>query len=92
MKIEDGLAQFQGQMDAVVLACSTMVATHPEHGKILAALSALAEKAQVSAEENSQAQHYKMGVLGAVKVIAQGAETARLAEDFRDINKDSGAH
>ena len=85
-------AQVDGTLEAVVLACTSMIATHPEKGKVLALLAALSGHATESESDNEQTKHYKLGIRTAVATIAKGVQTAQLADHIRDLKRESGTH
>lgn len=90
--VENWSAQIQGTMDAVVLACTSMIATHPEKEKVLALLAALASRSTELPTDNDQTKCYKLGIRTAVSTIREGVETAQLATQVRDIKRESGTH
>lgn len=79
--IEDWKAQVDGTLSAIVLACTSMLAIHPEKEKILALLNVLASKHSVEKEgDNSQTKHYRLGIRQAVSTVAEGVNTVQHAE------------
>ena len=92
MTSDEWFAQVSGTMDAVVLACTAMIATHPEKEKVLALLQALAAQANDAPNDSPGTKSHKLGIRTAVSTIAKGVETARLATEIRDLKSLSGSH
>ena len=90
--IESFFAQVNGTLNAIVLACTALTATHPEKEKVLALLRALAGNAAESPDDNETAKRYEQGIREAVATIETGVETARLADDVRSIKSESGVN
>ena len=90
--VQDWLAQFEGTLQGVVLACTSMIATHPEKEKILSLLNALIQQSAPSPDDNSQIQNYKLGIRKVVEQISKGVETALLADQIRELKNESGSH
>lgn len=78
--IEDWKAQIDGTLTAIVLACTAMIASHPEKRKILVLLEKLASEHSADAPiDNSQTKHYKLGIREAVSTVAFGVNAAQVA-------------
>jgi|WetSurMetagenome_2_1015567.scaffolds.fasta_scaffold239318_2 hypothetical protein len=78
--IEDWKAQIDGTLTAIVLACTSMIASHPEKTKILALLENLASKHSAEdSSDNSQTKHYKLGIREAVSTVAYGVSSVQFA-------------
>ncbi len=92
MSLEEWLAQTNGTLQAIVLACTALIATHPEKEKVLALLQALTEQAADVPQDTPERQHYKLGIREAVSQMAKGVETAQLATEIRDLKSSSGTH
>jgi len=77
ISIEDWKAQIDGTLTAIVLACTSMIASHPEKKKLLALLENLASKHSAEdASDDSQTKHYKLGIREAVATVAFGVGKA----------------
>ena len=92
MTHQEWFAQTTGTVEAIVLACTSMIATHPEKEKVLALLQALSADAAASPEDTLERQRYKLGIREAVSRIAKGVEIAQLATEVRDLKTSSGSH
>lgn len=90
--IENFFAQVNGTLEAVVLTCSSLVATHPNKEQVLALLNTLLGNAADADGDSDAVKHYKLGIRNAVASVAKGVETARLAEQVRDLKSESGSH
>lgn len=78
--VEDWKAQMDGTLSAILLACTAMIAGHPEKEKILALLNNLALKhAAEEASDNSQTKHYKLGIRQGVATVAEGVSSVQFA-------------
>jgi hypothetical protein len=75
-----------------VLACTSMIATHPEKQKVLALLTALTGHAAEETSDDAEARSYKGGIRSAVSTISKGVQNAELAEQVRSLKKESGTH
>lgn len=72
----------EGNLAAVLLACTSMIVTHPEKEKIISSLIALSkDHAQPEEGDSSETKHYKDGIRGAVAMIQDGISVARLADE-----------
>ena len=77
---ENWKAQIDGTLFAIVLACTSMIAGHPEREKILASLEKLASTHSKEEEgDNSQTKHYKIGIREVVSTIAGGVAAVQFA-------------
>jgi len=75
--LEDWKAQIDGTLTAIVLACTATIASHPEKKKILALLENLALMHSLEdASDDSQTNHYKLGIREAVATVAFGVGKA----------------
>ena len=93
MNSNEWKAHMDGNIQAIILACTSMIATHPEKEKVMALLNALSTShAQPEQDDNSEMKHYKDGIRGAVATIQNGADTALFAEQTRDLKNQSGSH
>ena len=90
--VEGFIAQVNGTLEAIVLTCSALVATHPMKDQLLVLLNNLSENAKDVEGVNEVERCYKQGIRNAVSKIAKGVETAHQAEHVRDLNADSGMH
>jgi len=82
-----------GNLHAVVLACMSMIATHPEKEKVMALLHSLSSThAQPEPDDNSETKHYKDGIRGAVSMIQNGVDTALLAQQSKHAKQETGHH
>lgn len=90
--VQEWLAQVNGTLEAVVLACTSMIATHPEKEKVLALLQSLASAASDAPGDSPETRSHKLGMRTAVAQIAKGVETARLADEIRGLKNESGTH
>lgn len=78
--VEEWQAQLNGTVHAILLAYTSMIATHPERKKILASLENLSSKHSKEEEgDNSQTKHYKLGIREAVSMIAYFVDGAQFA-------------
>lgn len=92
MTIEEWIHQVDGTIQAVLLACTSMIATHPEKEKVLALLQALSARANDEPEDTLEIRSRKGGIRTAVATIAKGVETVRLATEIRDLKSSSASH
>ena len=90
--VEGFFAQVNGTLEAVVLACSMLVATHPHRNQVLGLLNALTGNAADEDSDTEAAKRYKLGIRTAVASITKGVETARLAEEIRALKSEPGSH
>src|SRR5205085_613724 len=90
--VDSFFVQVSGTLDAIVLACTALTATHPEKEKVLALLAGMAQSAAAADSDDENAKHYKLGMRTAVANIAKGVEAARLAEEIRDLKSETGSH
>ena len=84
--------EVNGTLTAIVHACTSMIATHPEKQKVLELLQALSAQAIGAPEDTPETQHYKRGMQSAVSLIHKGVETARLAEEVLALKHQTGSH
>jgi len=93
MNSNEWKAFVDGNLQAIILACTSMIATHPEKEKVMALLSALSKvHAQPEQGDNSETKHYKDGIRGAVSTIQGGVDQAQLAEQINDLKNQTGSH
>jgi len=92
MTADEWFQQTSGTLHAVVLACSSMIATHPEKEKVLALLQALSKQTTDAIASNPEKPHYMLGIQSAVSEIQKGVETARLAEEVLSVKRQTGSH
>lgn len=92
MTADEWQQEVNGTLHAVVLVCSTMIATHPERVKVLALLQELAKQATDALASNPEKPHYMLGIQRAVSTIQQSVDTALLAEEVRAVKQQTGAH
>jgi hypothetical protein len=90
--IESFFAQVNGTLEAIVLACTALTATHPEKEKILALLASLSQSATASDADNEDTKSFKLGIRTAVATISKGVENARLAEQVSALKHETGTH
>ena len=92
-KVEDWTAQVNGSLDGVILACTSMLAKHPEKDEVFSLLNGfLKSHAQDEEGDNPQTQHYKLGIREAISKIASCTEAARISEDINSLKGQSGSH
>ena len=92
MTADEWHQEVNGTLHAVVLACSSMIATHPEKEKVLALLQALSKQATDELVGNPEKPHYMLGIQSAVSEIQKSVETARLAEEVLSVKRQTGSH
>jgi hypothetical protein len=85
-------AHVNGTLEAIVLACTSMIATHPEKQKVLALLVALSGHAAEETTDSPEIRSYKTGIRSAVSTMAKGVQNAELAEQVRTLKQESGSH
>jgi len=90
--VENFFAQVSGTLEAVVLTCSMLVATHPLRDQLLGLLNTLTSNASDAEGDSEAVKHYKLGIRNAVANIGKGVETSRLADEIRSLKKESGSH
>lgn len=81
MTIEEWAHQIDGTIQAVLLACTSMIATHPEKEKVLALLQSLAAQAADVPQDSPEIRARKAGMRSAIGVIATGVSTAQVAAE-----------
>ena len=92
MTAQEWLAQVNGTMEVILLACTSMIATHPEKEKVLALLQGLTGPATDAPEDTPEKRSHKLGMRTAIATLGQGVATAQLAEEVRSLKKESGSH
>jgi hypothetical protein len=85
-------AQFNGTLEALVLACASMIATHPEKQKVLALLTTLSGRAEGEPTDSPEDRNFKIGIQNAVATIASSVRNAELADEVFSLKKQSGSH
>src|SRR3990172_1903912 len=83
--IEEWLSEFQGVLDAVLLVCTSMIATHPEKEKVLALLAPLIKESAETPQDNQQTRRYKLGMRQVVSSVEQGVKMSQLGAERRDL-------
>ncbi len=92
MTAQEWQQEVNGTLHAIVLACTAMIATHPEKEKVLALLQALSAQVAGIQQGSSETLHYTRGIQSAVSEIQKGVETARLAEEVLAVKRQTGSH
>jgi hypothetical protein len=90
--VEGFIAEVNGTLEAIVLTCTALVATHPMKDQLLLLLNNLNENAKDVDNLSEVKKRYNQGIRNAVARIAQGVTTAKQAEQVRDLKADSGMH
>ena len=90
--MQNWVAQMNGVIDGVVLACTAMLATHPEREKVLETLQGLVKSVADAPQDTPETQSYKRGIRAVVERFAHGADTAQSAEQVRSQKKKGGLH
>ena len=83
--IEEWLSEFQGVVDAVLLVCTSMIATHPEKEKVLALLASLTKEATETPQDNQQTRRYKLGMRQVVSAIEQGVKMSQFGVERQKL-------
>ena len=92
MTAQEWQQEVNGTLSAIVPACTSMIATHPEKEKVLALLQGLTGPATDAPEDTPERRSHKLGMRTAIATLGQGVATAQLAEEVRSLKKGSGSH
>nr|WP_320132287.1 hypothetical protein [uncultured Holophaga sp.] len=89
MNVEEWTAHIDGTLHTMILATSSLLATHPEREKLAIVLQALAEGAEDHPDDSGQSRAFKAAVRKAVATMLQGIATSQQAELRRNTVKPS---
>lgn len=92
MNAEEWTAQVDGTIHALVLACSSIIATHPEREKITTMLHSLLGHAAEATDDTATKKHFKLGIRTTTATLLEGVNTAKQAEIIRSLGDKPGGN
>ncbi|MFA6051539.1 MAG: hypothetical protein WC762_03010 [Methylobacter sp.] len=87
MKIEEWLAQINGQVDALVMAVATLTVTHQDPDKVLTLLCSILKKATKEEADLPTQKAYKIGTAKAVQQLFAAVELAKKTQRLESEKK-----
>lgn len=88
MTTEEYLAEMNGKIEALTLACGVIISLSPDKKQIAQMLTSIVRAAEAAGSEDRHQKSYTNGIKAVVATLEESLKTASIASQFRNLNSD----